>query len=75
MERLSESVQKVNECQAYCEFVLKLGYRPNGKQRIDLGPREDIPLNKDGDAAVQYRSVQAKQACVLKEVKGTLGIH
>ena len=75
MERLSESVQKVNKRQAYFESVLKLGPWPTEEQRIDLSPGEDSPLNEDGDAAVQYRSVQAKEACVLKEVKGTLGIH
>ena len=42
---------------------------------IDLGPGEDIPINEEGDAAVQHRSVKTKKACVLKEVKGTLGIH
>ena len=60
MDRLSESVQKVNERQVHFESVLKLGPRPTEEQRIDLGPEKDIPLNQDGDAAVQYRSVQAK---------------
>ena len=75
MERLSESVQKVNERQAHFESVLKLGARPTEEQRIDLGQGEDSPLNEDEDAEVQYRSVQAKEACVLKEMKGTRGIH
>ena len=72
VQRLSESVQKVNERQAHFKSVLKLGTRPTEEQQIDLGPGEDSPLNEDGDAAVQYRSVQAKEACVLKEVKGIL---
>ena len=64
VERLSVSVQKVNERQAHFESVLKLGLRPTEEQRIDLGPGEDSLLNEDGD-----------ESCVLKEVKGTLGIH
>ena len=59
----------------YFESVLKLGPRPTEEQRIDLGPGEDSPLNEDEDAEVQYHSVQAKYACVLKEVKGTRGIY
>ena len=74
-KRLSESVQKVNERHAHFESVLKLGPRPTEKQRVDLGPEEDVPLNEDGDAAGQYGSVQAKGACVLKVVKVTLGVH
>ena len=58
MERLSESVQRVNEHQAHFESVLKLGPMPTEEQRIDLGIGEDSPLNEDGDAAMQYRSVQ-----------------
>ena len=42
VERLSESVQKVNERQAHFESVLKLGLRPTEEQRINLGPGEPI---------------------------------
>ena len=61
--------------QAHFESVLKLGPMPTELQRIDLGPGEDIPLTEEEDAKVQYRSAQAKEAYVLKEVKGTREIH
>ena len=53
MERLSESVQKVNERQPHFESALKLGPRPTEEQRINLGAGEDSPLNEDEDAEVQ----------------------
>ena len=40
-----------------------------------MGPGKDSTLTEDEDAEVQYRSVQAKEACVLKGVKGTKEIH
>ena len=36
MERLSESVQKVNECQAHFESVMKFGPRLTDEPRIDI---------------------------------------
>ena len=66
VERLSESVQKVNEQLSYFEYILRLYSKSTGEQRIDLVPGEDYLVSAGGREEVTIMSLPNIPVCSMR---------